>query len=100
MSKNDVAGAFEYIKNWDPVFACRLHTYVTAVIAGEPLGKFFQPFGKRGEPTIGIRSYAAAVGRSNTGVNKGFVDIQSTAYGVNDFKHLHHPFTKCEGCRQ
>ena len=31
------------------------------------------------------------VGGSDTGIDKGFVDIHSTADRVNDFKHKHIP---------
>ena len=63
------------------LFFTKCHTSLYNLHIKRKLYSGFVAFGY----TVGC--YAVVIGRSNTGNNKGFVDIHPATDGVNDFEH-------------
>ena len=66
------------IKNWDPEFASRFHTDISAVVFSELITQFIQPFRKGRKACLLILRTIVGISNTNTGKDPGFVDIEST----------------------
>jgi hypothetical protein len=88
MSKNKVARGFENVPDRNPVFPCRFHADILTVVASQPCGKPTQVTRECGKAFIGgVCGNKLLIGCCDTRHHKRFVDINSTADGVNDFRH-------------
>ena len=81
------AGWLQDIPNRNPVFPGRFHADVLAIVPCEPFCQFSQFVCESGEFLALIGGHTIFVRSRNTGENKRFVDIQSTADRVNDSEH-------------
>ena len=87
VSKNDIAGAFQNIVNGNPILPCRFHAHILAVVLRKPSCTPPQISGKGGKPLALVGCHALLISRSDTGNDKGLVDIHPAADTVYDFKH-------------
>jgi hypothetical protein len=81
----DLAGIFQDIVHWYPVLAGRFHADICAGIGAKPPGEFSQAICEGREAAGPVSSNTPVTSRGNAGNNKLFVDIDSTADGIDDF---------------
>jgi hypothetical protein len=86
MSKDHFTGGFEDVVDGDPVFPCRLHTNILAIMLRKPLTQPAKVSCESGKSTPMVSRNALVVGCRDTSDDEGFVDINSTADWVNDFE--------------
>lgn len=86
MGKQDTTGRFQDVIDRDPILSSRFHTNIMAMVKGKPVGKKAEVLGKSRKAAGLVGSNALVVSRSNTGDDKGFVDINAAANGMDDTK--------------
>ena len=87
VSKDNVAGGLQNVIDRNPILPGGLHAHIFAVVLRQPICTLAQIARESGKPLALVGCYAVVIGKSNTGNNKGFVDIHSATDGINDFKH-------------
>jgi len=100
VSKDDVAGGLQDVVNGDPILSRGLHAYVFAVVLRKPNCTPAQVPGESGKPLAFVACNTLLIGGSDTGNDKGFVNIHPTADTVNDFEHNTSPRNNIRGNRQ
>jgi hypothetical protein len=85
VSENNITGLFEHIENGNPIFTCRFHADITAIVAGKPIGQSAK-IGSKGRKAFGLVARDTIItGSSNTGDNECFVNVHSATAGENNF---------------
>ena len=100
VSEDNIAGVLQDVVNGNPILSGRFHAHIFAVVFGQPGSTAAQISGKGGEPLALVGRHALLIGSSDTGNDKGFVDIHPAADTVNDFEHSTSPQNRIRGNRQ
>ena len=87
VSQNNVAGRFQNVVDGNPILSCGFHAHILAVVLSQPSRTPPQISGESGKALTLVACYALLIGGSDTGDDKGFVDIHPTADTVYDFEH-------------
>ena len=86
------AGFLKDIKHRYPKLTGGFHTNIVTVVFGKPVSQFLQAFCKGGKASLLILCTSGWIGNSDTGVNSGLVNIQSTAVFAENLKcHIYLP---------
>ena len=91
VSKNNLARGFQCVVNRNPVFTRGFHANIFAVVFSKPGGTTTQVAGKGREAFLLVGGHTLVICSCDTGDNKVFVDIHSTANWINNFKHSTSP---------
>ena len=100
VSEDNIAGVLQDVVNGNPILSGGFHAHIFAVVFGKPGSTAAQISGKGGEPLALVGRHALLIGSSDTGNDKGFVDIHPAADTVNDFEHSTSPQNRIRGNRQ
>ena len=88
----DPAGLFKDIEHRYPELTGGFHANIVTVVFGKPVSQFLQAFCKGGKASLLILCTSICVSNSDTGVNPGLVNIQSTAVFAENLKcHIYLP---------
>ena len=87
VSEDNAAGMLQNVVNGNPVLSSGLHAHIFAVVFCQPSRAPAQISGKGGKPLALVGCHSVVIGRSNTGNDKGLVDIHPTADRVDNFEH-------------
>src|SRR5699024_680042 len=87
VSKDNVAGGFQDVVDGNPILPCGLHTDIPAAILSQPRCAPMQISGEGRKTLALVACYPLFIGGSDTGNNKGLVDIHPAADTVNNFEH-------------
>jgi len=87
VSEDNVAGALQNVVNGNPILSRGFHAHIFAAILSQPGCTAAQISSEGGKPLALVGRHAMLIGRSDTGNDKGLVDIHPAANTVNDFKH-------------
>ena len=87
VSQCNEAGLFEDVEDRDPILAGGFHADFRAVVLGKPGRQLPQSLGKRREAGLLVLCAAVHIGDSDTGIDPGLVDVESTAIFAKDFEH-------------
>ncbi len=95
VSEGDEAGFFEDVEDRNPKLAGRFHAdFLTAVLV-KPESQLLQSFGEGREASLKVLCAGVCIGDADTGIDPGFVNIQTTAVFTEDFEHGVPPAEDC-----
>ena len=86
MGQSYPAGLFKDIEHRYPKLTGGFHANIVTVVFGKPVSQFLQAFCKGGKASLLILCTSICVSNSDTGVNPGLVNIQSTAVFAKNLK--------------
>ena len=87
VSEDNIAGALQNVVNGNSILSGGFYVHILAFILDQPGSTPAQITGEHGKALAFVGRHALLIGRSNTGNDKGFVNIHTAADTVNDFEH-------------
>ena len=89
------AGFFEDVEDRNPVSAGGFHADFLAVILVKPERQLLQVLGVGREASLKVLGAGVCIGDTDTGIDPGLVNIQTTAVFAEDFEHSVPPARDC-----
>ena len=95
MRQGNLTGILKCIEDRDPVLTGGFHTYFCTIVFMKPVSQTSEIVWKRREASFMVIGTGMGISNPDTGVDPGFVDIQSTAVVPDDFEHGVPPAKEC-----
>ena len=89
MGEGDKAGIFKEVEYGNPVFPSRFHTDLMTGKPGKPGCQVPKALGEGGETGFMVFSPSSGISDPDTGVDPGFMNVQTAAVLPQDFKQRH-----------